>query len=96
MMWHRPWMVVGLILAFSICVACAETPVLTENWGKSYEAQKSSQISNPEAGKNLEPVAGLNGRTAEDVFENYEKRVRMGAEKRPVQSATIFTLGTSK
>ena len=96
MMWHRPWMVVGLIAALSIFSACAETPVLTENWGKSYEAQKSSQIINPEAGKNLEPVAGLNGRVAVDVLENYEKRVKAGAEKRPSQAATIFTIGTSR
>jgi len=95
MMWRRPWMVVGLIVALSICLGCAETPVLDRNWGKSYEAQKTSQIMNPEAGKNLEPVVGLDGKIAERVSENYENRMKAGAEERATEKISIFTLGST-
>ena len=95
MKWHRSLMVVGLLVAFSICAACAETPVLDRNWGKSFEAQKTSQIMNPEAGKNLEPVAGMDGKIAVRVSENYENRIKEGAKERPADKISIFTIGTS-
>jgi hypothetical protein len=40
-------------------------------FGDSFEAAKSGQILNPEAGKNLEPVEGLDGMASERVIQNY-------------------------
>lgn len=51
---------------------------LEENWGRAYETAKYNQISNPEAEKNLEPVAGLNGMAAEANMAQY---LRKGEEK---------------
>ena len=39
--------------------------MLDRNWGRSYESVKFNQMLNLEAGKNLEPVTGLDGETAQ-------------------------------
>ena len=49
------------------------TPILEENWGKSYESQKLSQIANPESEENLDPVVGLDGVAAEINADKYRK-----------------------
>ena len=43
--------------------------MLERNWGRSYESAKFNQMLNPEAGKNLEPVTGLDGETAQKNME---------------------------
>jgi hypothetical protein len=47
--------------------------MLEKNWGSSFESAKSSQIANPEAGENLNPVVGLDGQLAEKGMETYRK-----------------------
>jgi hypothetical protein len=63
---------IGLIVALSVFSGCGAT-MLDKNWGKSFESAKSNQILNPEAGKNLEPVVGLDGQAAERGLETYRK-----------------------
>lgn len=51
---------------------CAETATgrqsrLDRNWGRAFESALYSQILNPEAGKNLEPVEGIEGPVAERI-----------------------------
>ena len=93
MLWSRPFIVIGLIAALSICSGCAGTPVLDKYWGDSLEAAKSNQIQNPEAGKNLEPVTGLDGQVvAELVLPNYRKLFLEQVKKRPLD----FELGQAK
>jgi hypothetical protein len=90
MLWSRPFIVIGLIAALSICAGCAGTPVLDRYWGDSLEAAKFNQIKNPEASKNLEPVTGLDGQVVADlVVPNYEKLFLEQAKKRPLD----FELG---
>lgn len=50
---------------------CAQQSLLDENWGRSFESARYNQILNPEAGKNLEPVVGLEGPAAERIMEGY-------------------------
>jgi hypothetical protein len=54
---------------------------LDRNWGKSYETAKYQQILNPEAGKNLEPVLGLDGRVDERIMEGYMKGEQKGGQR---------------
>jgi len=90
MLCSRPFIVIGLIVALSIFLGCAGTPVLDRYWGDSLEAAKSNQIKNPEASKNLEPVTGLDGQVVADlVVPNYEKLFLEQAKKRPLD----FELG---
>ena len=93
MLWSRPFIVIGLIAALSICSGCAGTPVLDRYWGDSLEAAKSNQIKNPEAEENLEPVTGLDGQVATElVLGNYGKLFREQVRKRPLD----FELGEAK
>ena len=73
-MYSRYIMLAGLIAALSISTGCGSvTPIVDDNWGKSYESQKLSQIANPEAEENLAPVMGLDGVAAENAVDNYRK-----------------------
>ena len=90
MLCSRPFIVIGLIVALSIFLGCAGTPVLDRYWGDSLEAAKFNQIKNPEASKNLEPVTGLDGQVVADlVVPNYEKLFLEQTKKRPLD----FNLG---
>jgi hypothetical protein len=68
--------IIGLIAALSVSSGCGtlpqrETLLLDRNWGTSFETAKQSQILNPEAGKNLDPVVGLDGQAAEASMMKY-------------------------
>ena len=65
---------IGLIAALLIFSGCAKKETKVErNWGSSFESAKQGQILNPEAGKNLEPVVGLDGQAAVIVIEKYRQ-----------------------
>ena len=66
---------------------------LEQNWGKSYESAKNNQILNPEAGKNLEPVVGLDGQVAEHGVNKYKKSFEKDV---PVKTTTTFTIDTGR
>lgn len=75
----RALIVCGLIAALSIFSGCRGTfapqseTMLEKNWGRSFETAKYNQIVNPEAGKNLDPVLGVDGQVAERIIEKYRK-----------------------
>lgn len=65
-----------------------ETP-LDRNWGRSYEAAKYNQMLNPNAGKNLEPVVGLDGVAAENTVNKYDQSFK---EKKAQDVTNILKL----
>jgi len=78
-MLNRCLTLTGLIVALVMFPSCGGKPLvqkdtmLERNWGRSYESAKYNQMLNPEAGKNLEPVVGTDGQTAEGIIEKYRK-----------------------
>lgn len=65
---------IGLIAALLIFSGCGpRETMLSRNWGSFFESAKQSQILNPEAGRNLEPVVGLDGQAAGNNMEKYRK-----------------------
>ena len=89
MLWSRPFIVIGLIVALSIFLGCAGTPVLDRYWGDSLEAAKSNQIKNLEAEENLEPVTGLDGQVAAELVLPIYRRLFLGQVKaRPIEFET--------
>ena len=70
-MWARYLILISSIALLQMSMGCAGTTELERNWGRSFESAKSSQILNLDAQKNLEPVAGLDGQTAQIVVETY-------------------------
>jgi hypothetical protein len=85
----------GLILIALIGLlfsACARTEKLPDQWGDSFKSAKANQILNPEAGKNLQPVTGLDGRAAEIVLEKYREDFKR-PPPRTVYSISIGSIG---
>jgi len=65
---------IGLIATLLIFSGCGtRETMLSRNWGSSFESAKQSQILNPEAGKNLDPVVGLDGQAVENNMEKYRQ-----------------------
>ena len=70
----RCLILIGLIAALSIFSGCGtRETMLDKNWGSSFESAKQSQILNPEAGKNLDPVVGLDGQAAAANMKKYRE-----------------------
>ncbi|MBA7690695.1 hypothetical protein ES703_99226 [subsurface metagenome] len=67
--------IIGLIAALSVFSGCGmfsqRETMLDRNWGTSLETAKQGQTLNPEAGKNLDPVVGFDGRAAEASMMKY-------------------------
>ena len=62
---------------------------LKQNWGKSFESAKKNQILNPEAGKVVEPVIGLDGQVVEHNLDNRKKSFE---EQKEIETSTAFTI----
>jgi len=52
---------------------CQTQTRLDRNWGRSFETAKYLQFLNPDAGKDLRPVTGIEGRVGERIMEGYVK-----------------------
>ncbi|MCK5243936.1 MAG: hypothetical protein KAJ90_01595 [Desulfobacterales bacterium] len=77
---------IGLITALLIFSGCSSREtMLDRNWGSSFESAKSNQILDPEAGKNLDPVVGLDGQAAGISMEKY----RQGFKKEKPEGLSI-------
>jgi hypothetical protein len=77
-MLKRHLLISAMIVLVAFTWACGGTPfhknsTLNKNWGRAYETAKYNQILNPEAGKNLEPVTGLDGDASESNVNKYKE-----------------------
>lgn len=77
-------------LGLSACTANPETPTphVDQYFGQAVNQAKAQQTINPDASRNTDPVAGLDGKAAKAVIDNYHK----GMEKEPAP-ATIINIG---
>jgi hypothetical protein len=86
-------MACSMLILFAGCSSTGnifqEETALDKNWGRSVETAKYNQIVDPEAGKNLKPVEGLNGVAAGHTVDKYEKSFK---EKATEQSTTTTTI----
>ncbi len=70
---------------------------LKEDYGNSQRLAISNQTLNPEAGKDLKPVYGFNGRAAEIVMEEqYIKRFEKPAVDTGASYQGAFTTGVAR
>jgi hypothetical protein len=79
------------IIALAISLGCAGKQDQTEtmldtHWGSSFESAKYNQLLNPDAGKNLDPVVGLDGEAAGKTMERYKEGYK-------AKSSTSVNLG---
>jgi hypothetical protein len=81
----RRVMLLATITAVLIAVGCAmDQSRLERDYGASHQLQIYNQTLNPEAEKNMAPVAGLDGRAAQAAAEKREK----GFERQTTASQT--------
>ncbi len=77
---------IGLIATLLIFSGCGtKETMLSKNWGNSFESARQSQILNPGAGKNIDPVVGLDSTAAVYNMEKY----REGFKKDRSEGMTI-------
>ena len=67
----RVFMAAGLALLLSSCAATS--PQADARFGLSLRATLASQVAHPEAGRNANPVDGIDGRAARAAQESYER-----------------------
>jgi hypothetical protein len=85
------------VIALAISLGCAGKPaqretMLDKNWGSSFESAKYNQILNPDAGKNLDPVVGLDGAAANQTTERYRENFKAKPSKK-VYNLNLGTIG---
>ena len=77
-----------LLIIFVGCskgnVSFWEETQLDKNWGRSYETAKYNQIINPEAGKKITPIEGLEGNAADNAVQGYQDTFRQRKEQEVV------------
>ena len=72
--------------------ACVEpAPRYEAEFGNATRATLNAQIINPDAGNNQDPVAGLDGRAASDVIENYQQSF---TEPKPIENSFNIGVGS--
>jgi hypothetical protein len=64
------------------------TPNLDRNFGQAIDQAKARQTLNPDASRNTDPVAGLDGVAADAAIDNYTKSVRT-----PPEPARVINIG---
>ncbi len=89
---NRPILTLACALALAAALsACAATPFDDERFGDSVRATTASQIIDPAASRNPDPVAGIDGRAAQAAQERYEESFTS-----PAPTASALTIGIGK
>ncbi len=72
---QKPDIQLILTLAALALAGCAETPTphYDARFGDAVRGAVAQQTVNPEASRNTDPVAGLDGKAAEQTINNYDK-----------------------
>jgi hypothetical protein len=65
--------ILSTILAIFLISACAQPSRVDKDYGRSVKQARVNQILYPEAEKNLDPVTGLDGKSAQGSIEKYRK-----------------------
>ena len=91
----RCLILIGIMSVLPVVIGCsgtapiAEQGLLERNWGRSFETIRYMQMVNPEAGKNLDPVLGLDGNASDHNINKYQESFK---DQQIEQSETILRL----
>jgi hypothetical protein len=69
-----------VLVGIFLLSACAQPSRLERDYGKSVKQFRANQVLNPEAGKNLDPVTGLDGDVAQITIEKYQESFKSSQE----------------
>lgn len=91
----RCLILIGIISVMPVVIGCsgtapiAEDGLLMRNWGRSFESIHYMQMLDPEAGKKLDPILGLDGNASEHNVNKYRESFK---DQQQEQSETILKL----
>jgi hypothetical protein len=78
------------LLAVAVLAGCAPTtPNLDAKFGDAVNKAKAQQTLNPDASRNNDPVAGIDGQAANDIIDRYHKSYQTPT---PASSGAIGTI----
>ena len=74
----------------TLTACCATSPRLDARFGDSVNVAKAQQTLNPDASKNRNIVAGMDGKAAQETMVRYRESF-----KNPPPPSNVFTIGVS-
>lgn len=77
----------ALCLACGLSAGCASH--IDQHWGESYRTLTQSQIANPDAGADPNPVEGLSATSADHVTSGYHERRGNSVQDSRIERATV-------
>ena len=78
-----------IVLLSALMAACASvTPNYDARFGDAVRAARISQTINPEAGKNPDPVSGIDGKAAHETILLYQ-----GTFRKPPPVVNVINIG---
>ncbi|MDX9785181.1 MAG: hypothetical protein RBT11_00240 [Desulfobacterales bacterium] len=84
------WIFAGIaLMALTSCANTKDT-ALERNWGRSYESMVYLQTANPNAGKDLTAVEGMDGQNAKVITDEYRKTFTRPAPKK--ETLNVYTI----
>lgn len=78
------------LFAMATLSACQTTPNLDAKFGDAVKQARLQQTVNPDASKNTDPVAGINGQTANAIITRHQKSYETPT---PAPSSVIGIIG---
>ena len=78
----------GLLVSAALAGCAAKTPRLDARFGDAVNTAKAQQTINPDASRNTDPVAGLDGQAANAAIDRYHK-----SYEQPPAPGNVFTIG---
>ena len=80
---------IGALVAIGMMTGCAPTtPRVDQHFGEAVNTAKAQQTINPDASRNTDPVAGLDGQAAKSTIDRYQKTYQT-----PPPPINVFTIG---
>jgi hypothetical protein len=68
----KPRTLVGLALVLALAGCASPTPYLDEHFGEAVRQARLAQTLHPDAGRDADPVAGLDGAAAQESIRRYQ------------------------
>jgi len=78
-----------LAALLALLAGCASTPRWDVHAGDAVRATLSAQVANPQAGRNPDPVGGIDGAAAAAAQERYRRSFEQAQEKTGAPAAMI-------
>lgn len=88
-MFHSKTSSIALVAVLALMLGgCAGTYPVDRQFGDSVRAATAQQTLYPDAWRNTDPVAGMDGRAADGAYESYQK-----SYKTPEPQQNVFLIG---